>query len=370
MNPGIYLHSPFCARKCLYCAFYSMPYDEELAKKYADALRREIFSYADQKLRIPTIYWGGGTPSLLPDWFLADITEVLHTVFDCAEVVEFTLEVNPEDVTPEKINIWQAIGVNRISMGVQSFNDSLLERLGRRHDAARAKQALRLLMDTWDNISIDLMSNLPRQTDEDWRRDLATALEFQPQHISIYPLQLEEGTPLNRSLRLEEYEGMEEEFPLIWETTREKLTSAGYLHYEISNYARPNFMAVHNSNYWRYLPYLGFGPSASSFFNNRRWTNVSDLREYIAGAQAIVDKDSEKLENQMAEYIFLHLRLLEEGLNPEAFYMYFGQSLTELYGQTVQKLLKYGWIEEKGSNYVLAKDATAYANQVFMEFIP
>lgn len=280
---GIYLHIPFCEHKCIYCDFYSV---ESLGAmgRFLRALRSEIeisSASSDQEL-VETIYFGGGTPSLLPPDAIAGILRRLGDRYEVAERAEITLEANPGTVDPRTLEAFRASGINRLSVGVQSFRDEDLRFLTRIHSAQSARECVRAAKAAgFDNVSIDLIFALPGQTMDQWIENLAEAVALEPQHISAYSLIVEHGTPLARMVAADEVRPHDiETEAAMYERTMEFLLMAGYEHYEVSNYAVPGYRSRHNSNYWNHTTYLGFGPSAHSFRAGRRWWNVAGINQY------------------------------------------------------------------------------------------
>lgn len=299
---GIYIHIPFCKTRCKYCDFFSTTHLEKRSQ-YVDALLAEMkdrvaiahseASNSPQGVQYPisTIYIGGGTPSTLEVEQLKRLgEEVMRLAGDEAkgERREITLEANPGDITLEKATAWRAIGINRLSMGIQSFDDDLLRLIGRRHTAEQARKAVAIAQAAgFDNISIDLMYALPSQTMEQWQRDVAEALQLGVQHISTYGLIYEEGTVLTALLERGHVTPVDEDTEMqMYDYLVEQLTANGYEHYEVSNFALPNRRSKHNSNYWNDTPYIGLGAGAHSYDGTVRSWNISDVDAYIEQAMA------------------------------------------------------------------------------------
>lgn len=280
---GVYVHIPFCRRKCVYCDFYSVGERRAVWPDYVGALLREASSRI-RELRgeqVRTIYIGGGTPSLLPCDEFGRLVDGLVSLTGPAD--EFTIEVNPDDVTEEKVGNWRDYGVNRVSMGVQSMVDSELKAIGRRHDAATAEHAFEILRSRFDNISIDLMFGLPGQTVGSFMHSVGKVISLGPEHISAYSLMYEERTAITRMRDAGQLREMPEEISCaMFGKLSDALTGAGYEQYEISNYARPGFRSRHNSAYWCGEPYLGLGPAAHSYDGGRlRRANKPDVKAYL-----------------------------------------------------------------------------------------
>lgn len=300
---GIYIHIPFCKSRCKYCDFFSTTHLEKQAQ-YVQALLVEIqdrlsipntqypitnnqYPIPNNQYPISTIYIGGGTPSTLQVEHLRAIVEAIRREAK-GERQEITLEANPGDITQEKARAWREMGINRLSIGVQSFEDELLQLIGRRHNAEQARQAVAIAQAAgFDNISIDLMYALPSQTMQQWQHDVAQALQLNVQHISTYGLIYEEGTVLTTLLDHGVVEAVDEETEMqMYDYLVEQLTANGYIHYEVSNFALPNCESKHNSSYWNDTPYIGLGAGAHSYNGQQRQWNISDLDTYIQQANA------------------------------------------------------------------------------------
>ena len=283
---GIYIHVPFCQSRCIYCDFYSTTYGAEWKRSYVDTLKREMQLRREEidTTRVPSLYIGGGTPSQLPSSLLQEVFQAIHENFTLARGAEVTIEANPDDVTPEWLAALSQTPVNRISMGVQTFSDSLLRFLNRRHTACQAIEAVQRCQDAgYSNISLDLIYGLPGQTLSDWHADVKQLLSLGVPHLSAYALSYEEGTALSKMLQ----DGKVDEAPdeLSWqmyEYLMDETAAAGMEHYEISNFARPGMHSRHNSSYWDGSPYLGLGPGAHSYDGeNVRRSNNTSLQEYV-----------------------------------------------------------------------------------------
>ena len=286
---GIYIHIPFCKRRCIYCDFFSTTQSEKKAE-YVHALVRELEMRKDYvgDEEIETIYLGGGTPSQLSQEELEEIFAYIYKVYKVTPDAEITLEANPDDLTPEYVSMLRTLPVNRISMGIQTFQEETLKLLHRRHTAQQAIEVFRRCREAgFQNISIDLMYGLPGETLETWEQDLQQAVDLRPEHISAYHLIYEEGTTLWNLREQNKVEEAEEELSLtLFKTLIERLTKAGYQHYEISNFCLPGLHSRHNSSYWTGKKYLGCGPSAHSFDGISRQWNVSSLDKYLEGIRS------------------------------------------------------------------------------------
>lgn len=306
---GLYVHIPFCKKRCRYCDFFSTTLLER-RKEYIAALLKEIKLRREEAGEpIQTVYLGGGTPSTLET---ADIQRILEAV-GCKDATEVTMELNPGDATPAYLQAIKAVGINRLSIGIQSFQDELLQLIGRRHDAEQAIKAVQMAQEAgFDNISIDLMYALPTQTMAQWKADIETALQLKIQHISSYGLIYEEGTALTRSVEQGELKAVDEEMEnAMYDYLCERLKQAGFVHYEVSNFALPGREAQHNSRYWDGTPYIGVGAGSHSYLPPVRSWNPSDLDAYINGiTSGTLQRESETLtaEEQFDEQVMLGLR--------------------------------------------------------------
>lgn len=304
-----YIHVPFCRRKCNYCDFYSAPSDSGAVSSYAQSLVNQIRSSTEKGRGLKTVYFGGGTPSLLSESDFSLIVSALREAFDLSVCEEFTVECNPESVTPSLAAGWRKCGVNRISMGVQTFHDQHLKTLGRLHTAHRAKVAYEELRKAeFTNISLDLMAALPGQTEDEFRSDLETMIALAPEHLSVYLLKVEPNSAFGRGGVAEADEEIQRRMYLLADGL---LAEAGYEHYEISNFARPGYRALHNSVYWNGGEYLAFGPGASGFLKGIRYHIPADTAEFCRCSgmvDPIVDEEINLAESRR-EAVFLGLRL-------------------------------------------------------------
>lgn len=297
---GIYIHIPFCKSRCIYCGFYSTTL-LGLRKKYINAVCREM-ELRKNYIREPfsTIYLGGGTPSLLDEAELTQLFLYINNVYDVDRNAEITMECNPDDITPEFTNMLSRLPINRVSMGAQTFADSRLRILHRRHSSDEVKHAVKLLREAGiKNISIDLMFGFPDESLSQWKEDISAALALNVEHISAYSLMYEEDTPLWKMLDTGKVKEIDEELSLtMFKELVCQLTDAGYEHYEISNFARPGYRSRHNSSYWHQVPYIGLGAAAHSFdLNSRQW-NAADLKLYIEEINnGIIPMEREELDN-------------------------------------------------------------------------
>lgn len=349
---SLYLHIPFCEHKCLYCDFYSVApngepaHFETLVDRFLEALEREIELRAREErfqVSYETVFFGGGTPSLLSPRQVESILSSLAQRFSIEPHAEITLETNPGTVDREKLQAFRSAGVNRLSIGIQSFHDDELRFLSRIHSAQQAKECVRTAYAAgFENVSFDLIFALPGQTLERWKSNLQQAMELAPHHLSTYSLIVEPNTPLQRLVEAKQVAPLSAEADAeMYEFTIDFLISHGYEQYEVSNFARPGFKSRHNSNYWNHKNYLGFGPSAHSFWQRRRWWNVSNVVEYAArlerGVIPVAGDEQLTLDQLRAEEIFLGLR--SEGLDVAGFEKRYKTDLLSLHRQTVDHLL-------------------------------
>ena len=311
---GIYIHIPFCKRRCIYCDFYSTT-ESEQQPTYVHALCQELNLRKDylEGEEIETIYLGGGTPSQLSHEELEAIFLTIYNIYKVKEDAEITLEANPDDLTPEYVSMLRTLPINRISMGIQTFQEETLKRLHRRHTAQQAIEAFRRCREAgFHNISIDLMYGLPGETLDTWKEDLRQAIALHPEHISAYHLIYEEGTVLWKLREEQQVEEADEDLSLtFFKTLIDELTRAGYQHYEISNFCLPELHSRHNSSYWTGKKYLGCGPSAHSFNGHSRQWNVASLSTYIKGIeQGKPDYEIEELDlyTRYNDYVITSIR--------------------------------------------------------------
>lgn len=366
---GIYIHIPFCVQKCLYCDFVSFCGREDMHAVYIEALGREMARYRGTPA--DTVFIGGGTPTVLAPALLERLMALVLENFRPCGDAEYSIEVNPKTLSEEKLRILKAGGVNRLSIGVQSFLDSELEILGRIHSAADAYTTVELAAKAgFSNINLDLMSALPGQTLEKFQYSLARAVSLAPAHISCYSLILEEGTPLASDYAKGRFLlPSEEEDREIYEFTREYLALHGYKQYEISNFARPGRQCRHNLKYWECGAYLGLGAAAHSYDGGAvRRENTPVLAEYCGGEG--IGKIEAVLTNadQMSEFMILGLRKTQ-GIQETEFSARFGKTLDQVYGQQIQKFVRGGFLQRQGGRLFLSRRGVSVSNAVMCEFI-
>ena len=355
---GIYIHIPFCKSRCKYCDFFSTTHLEKRSQ-YVEAL---LCEWQDRKHElhnpIRTLYIGGGTPSTLD----IDSLQLIVDSLQVNTVEEITLEVNPGDVTKEKAAAWRKIGINRLSMGVQSFNDALLQLVGRRHTAQEARNAVAIAQAAgFDNISIDLMYALPSQTMVQWQNDVEEALQLGVQHISSYGLIYEEGTALTTLLEHGVIEAVDEDTEMqMYDYLVERLTANGYVHYEVSNFALPGRESKHNSSYWNDTPYLGLGAGAHSYDGQTRSWNISNLDQYIE--QALSHRLQAEKEELTAEA--RHMERVMLGLKTNQ-----GVAVEDINMAKAEVHLQQGWLRQEGNRVIATTQGFHVLNRIIEDLV-
>ncbi len=375
MTPlGLYLHIPFCAALCSYCNFNRRLYDEGLKNQYVDALTAEVRRAADRGRPADTIYLGGGTPSLLAGAEVARLVGACRDTFAMADTAEVTLEANPETVTPLLLAQFRSAGVNRLSFGVQSFRDAELQRLGRLHDAARARQAFRWARQAgFDNISLDLMMWLPGQSPGEWLESVEALVGLEPDHASLYLLELYPHAPLREEMaRARLALASDDEAAEMYLAAMARLEAAGLDQYEISNLARPGRRSRHNLKYWTDGEWLGFGSGAASTSGGVRWKNVSDTEDYLRRAARGVDVVSEREvlppAARLGEAIFMGLRL-RDGIDLDAVAGRYGVDVWRRYGDALGPYREAGLLERDGSRLRLTRAGLLLSHEVMALFV-
>ncbi len=354
---GIYIHIPFCSGKCPYCDFYSVSPDGKLKQEYCAALEREMTRYAG--LPVDTVYFGGGTPTLMGGELLTRLLGSVKDTFVVDRDAEITFEMNPRTADPEMLRILKAAGFNRVSMGLQSGVDSELAALGRRHTLADAQNAAADIRAAgFDNLSLDLMLGIPGQTSESLARSIEAVCALEPEHISAYILKIEPGTPfasMSDRLELADEDGQAELYTL----TVEELARRNYNRYEISNFARNGRISLHNTRYWDCGEYLGFGPSAHSFYGGRRFYYPRDLAGFIGGTPVIDDGEG----GDRNEYLMLRMRLAE-GVTRQGWRKRFGEDIPQRYYDRARPLAAGGLLIADDSGIRLSGEGFLLSNAV------
>ena len=367
----LYVHIPFCVRKCQYCDFLSGPSDEETKDRYIEALLKEIRSAEHtENYEIVSVFIGGGTPSALKAEAIASIMRTLQEQFFFCEDAEVTIEANPGTVDLEKLTIYRNVGINRLSLGLQSTDAEELKLLGRIHSYEEFLKSYEWAREAgFSNINIDLMFAIPGQTGEAWRQHLYQVAELNPEHISAYSLIIEEGTPFaeqNLDLPDEDTEYQ------MYEDTAEILERYGYRQYEISNYAKQGYMCRHNAGYWQRREYLGFGLGASSLYGGMRFSNTHQMQEYLKESRNPdqIRKDVTVLSRneQIEEFMFLGLRMTE-GISEKKFEENFDVRLMDVYGDILQKYEETGFMEHMETKWRLTRKGIHVSNHILADFL-
>ncbi len=369
----LYIHIPFCIKRCNYCGFVSSVLkDKRELSNYIDYLSLEFELYKDRlKDNIITIYIGGGTPSLFEPYEIYTLGELLFKYLSLPG--EFTIEANPESITRDKVLAWRDIGVNRVSLGVQSFDDEVLSFLGRPHTAGDAVDAISILKDYFDNISFDFIYGIPNQDMSIWHKTLKRAIAFGPQHLSLYALSIENGTTFCKWYKRGKIHMMDEDLVVdMYEFGVHFLKENGYKRYEISNFSFPGKESIHNMGYWTYDEYLGLGVSASSFVEGIRYINYSSMTDYFKslknGAYPIAYSEKLSKEKMMGEYIILRLRT-NRGLLIDEFIDIFGIDPLSIYKDKFAYFIDLGFMEHTEYGYRLTDKGILVSNQIFVEII-
>ena len=405
----LYIHIPFCVRKCAYCDFLSAPADQGTIARYMERLKEQLVQQAAflrdrnhemaikngvktgiktaeetaadtvNATTIDTVFIGGGTPTILHAWQLEDLLHTIQENYALAENVEFTVEANPGTLTPGKARELAAGGVNRVSLGLQSACEQELRLLGRIHTYEDFLKSYELVREAGiTNLNVDLMSALPGQTLSSYEKTLQKVLLLHPQHISAYSLIIEENTPFYEQYREDERLRDAGEIPhllpdeeserAMYELTGEMLAAHGYERYEISNYARPGYECRHNIGYWTGEPYLGVGLGASSYIDACRYCNTSDLDAYLAGDFSAYERQQLSKEDRMAEFFYLGLRMTR-GVEKAAFVQRFGMRAEQVYGEVLAQLVGQQLLEDTGSGYRFTPYGRDVSNQVLYRFL-
>ena len=389
---ALYVHVPFCETKCPYCDFNTYTAIEPLIPSYIAALCHEValWGRALNRPALTSVFLGGGTPSYLPSERIRQVMDAIRAHFKIRADAEITLESNPGDLRADKLDAYLRCGVNRLSIGVQSFDDGLLSMLGRRHSAREAADAYALALAAgFDNVSIDLMYGLPRQTLDQWRATLERTSELAPPHVSMYCLTLEDGTPMQRWVADGALPDPDSDLAAdMYLLAQDEMAEQGYRHYEISNWARAGRESVHNLAYWRNLPYIGVGPGAHSHYASCRFANIRSPREYVRrlNADGVADwplgpidhdalaampvvADIETIDRRlaMAETLMMGLRL-DDGVADAEFARRFGQTPRAAYPDAVAELTDVGLLRAEGGRLRLTPRGRMLANEVFSRF--
>jgi putative oxygen-independent coproporphyrinogen III oxidase len=406
--PGIYVHIPFCERKCTYCNFNTTDFFEDLAGRYVNAVRREITywgeklgdsQHTDQHCRpsqserrpdnlfrkpeVDTIYFGGGTPSILQPQQVSSIIETIRTSFDVAPQTEVTLEINPGSFSAPRIKGWIEAGINRASVGVQSFLDRELAALSRTHSAADARATVAALRQSgFDNISVDLIAGLPDQTREDWEYNLAEALRLAPEHLSLYLLEVKEGTQLFGQIKRGTRPRPDEDLAAdLYRMICDATSAAGYEQYEISNFAlgpaaarnpRSPFRSKHNVKYWTGAAFYGMGCGAHSYDGHSRWANIMKTESYIeaveARGEAVAERRTLSDEDRASEALFMGLRM-SDGVDTQEFRREYEIDILSRYAEELARFAEAGLLDLTEGRLALTRQGKLLSNEVFVAFV-
>ena len=374
---GIYIHIPFCKSKCAYCDFCSFAGMENLIEQYIQCLIKELENkLTKEEYKVKTIYFGGGTPSYINEKYIGEIIAEIKNNSSLDNEIEITLEANPGTITQRKLEKYFEYGINRLSIGLQTSNNKILKSIGRIHKYKDFENAINMAKEVgFTNISSDIIIGLPGQTIYDVEESINKLVELNLNHISVYSLIMEEKTPLYISYENGEIELPDEELEryMYWYAKR-RLEEAGFVHYEISNFAKPGYYAKHNLDCWSQKEYLGFGLSASSYENNTRYSNIKDLSKYIKNIESnnckknIIVEEKQDVEAQMKEYMMLGFRKIL-GVDITKFEKKFGVNPLVKYKDVLEKLLVEQLIEYSAEYLRLSKKGIDFANMVFKEFV-
>jgi oxygen-independent coproporphyrinogen-3 oxidase len=375
---GIYIHIPFCATRCHYCNFATGGYESETARRYVAALREEIgradASTSPSMREVDTIYFGGGTPTTLTVEQISSVIELCREKFGVAPDAEITAEANPGSVSGEYLEALREAGVNRLSFGVQSFDDGELQMIGRTHSSEDARAAVRIARSAgFDNLSLDLIAGLPEQKMETWRHNLDEAFGLEPDHMSVYLLELYKDAPLLHRIERGELRAIDEELTVaMYFALMDEAAGRGFDHYEISNWARPRFESRHNLKYWTGAPYWAFGVSAAGFDGRTRWSNTRNIHDYLEkikhGQSPVAERIEMDEDDRQSENLFLRLRL-KDGVDLGEHQSRFGVNVLERYRDELRRLREAGLVELKDNTLIISRSGTVLANEVFQAFV-
>jgi len=371
---GIYIHIPFCKQKCYYCDFISFANKNEKQEQYIKAIKKEIDTYEFEKYNVTTIYIGGGTPSYIESKYIVELIEKLKSKLTNNETkfdkIEITIEVNPGAVTKQKLQDFKSCGINRLSIGLQTTNNNLLKQIGRIHTYEEFLETYNMAKEVgFENINVDLMLGLPNQTIKDLKDSLEKVIRLGATHISVYSLIVEEGTVISKLLDEEKIElpSEETEREMYW-YVKNTLELNGYIHYEISNFAKENKYSKHNMNCWKQEEYIGLGVAAHSYLNDTRFSNANNIEDYINNVENKEIEEVQTLEDKQNEFMLLGLRMLD-GVDIASFKQKFGQNPIYLYRDRLNKLVEDGLIVVDLNHIKLTNKGLYLANLVFEEFI-
>jgi len=382
MLAGIYIHIPFCATRCHYCNFATGGYESELARRYTAAVREEIerVDFSANPMtgramrRVDTIYFGGGTPTTLTVRQISSLIETCRRRFDVSPDSEITAEANPGSISQNYLEELRSAGVNRLSFGAQSFDDGELRMIGRTHSSEEAREAVRTArVAGFANVSIDLIAGLPEQKMETWRRNLEEAFALEPDHLSVYLLELYKDAPMLHRINRGELRAIDDDLTVaMYFALMDEAERRGFERYEISNWARPGFESRHNLKYWIGAPYWAFGISAAGYDGRTRWSNTRNIHEYLAkiesGQATIVERIELDDDDRQSENLFLRLRL-KDGVDLDEHSRRFGVNALERYRDEIERLREAGLIELGENRLKISRAGTVLANEVFAAFV-
>ena len=375
-NLGLYIHIPFCKQKCNYCTFFSRSGMEKYIPDYFIALQKELASYQKElkKNVITTIYFGGGTPSLVPSQYINKLLQYIKNNLSLAEKAEITIETNPESLTFKKLQDYKKAGINRISIGLQAWQDNLLTYLGRKYSHDLFHKKINLIKKTgFTNINIDCIFGIPGQTMENWMETLHHVLQYTPTHIASYSLHIENKTPFGLWKQKGTLVPIDESLDrkMYWKAVR-ILKKNGYHHYEISNFAKKGFECKHNLNFWNCHSYIGIGAGAHSYFQNQRYNNFYDIKKYstyiLTKRSTVENKENINAKIALSEFMLLKLRLIN-GFDKKDFQKQFKENVFDVYKEELKKLFSQKLLLRDGQRIKFTKKGLNLGNSVWMEFI-
>ena len=388
---GLYVHIPFCHTKCTYCDFNTYTGIENLILDFQKAICSEIkFWHSKKPYTLSSIFIGGGTPSYIDIEVLENIVSTIKKTFIVSDNTEITLEINPEDVNDEKSFSWKNIGINRCSVGIQSLQDNELEIINRRHDSKKAIKSIKTLQKYFDNISVDLIYGLPKQSLRSYINTLESIIDINPNHISSYSLQVEKGTFLDQQVTQKKITvASDDTSAAMYKITQNLLSKKGFSQYEISNWSKDGFNSEHNLKYWKLKPYIGVGPGAHSYISKERFSIIKSPKKYITGSKLLKQNDEDNIikkinflkdisfldvyesydkENEMLEFLMLSLRL-EEGINTVDFNKRFNLDFCNLYLDDLKEYIEENILIKNKDCYKLSNKGKLFANEVASKFV-
>jgi oxygen-independent coproporphyrinogen-3 oxidase len=374
---GLYIHIPFCQNKCYYCDFISYPDRQDLTDKYFNYLKKEIDIYSD-KIKdycLDTIFIGGGTPSIVDGKYIYELINYLDKRINLGNLREVTIESNPKTLDEQKLSVYKEVGINRISMGLQTLENRLLKKIGRIHTAEDFYESYNLVR-KWgfNNVNVDIMFNLPDQTINDVLNTLKKVIELNVEHISFYSLKIEENTPFYVEYQKDKLNLPDDDIEReMYHKGISLLQNNGYKHYEISNLSKTKYECIHNMKYWKVEPYIGLGLNSHSNIDNKRYSNYSDFNSYFsileAGKLPIEEIEYIDAEMERAEYAILGLRLIN-GINKQDFLNRFRISIDSIYGAKIKKFIEQGFLTDDKEHIKFTKMGLDLCNIVFKELLP